>query len=257
MRELRYHHICFLASALLAAVPHCAIAQDATPEPTITPSDQEPSPDPGGLDIQLPGPRLLFVATLGHGHEYRDRLLSDRNIASLTGGVAWKGFAASAVQNWELSTTKTSYEVLLGYSYKLPFADVHAGYVLCGNERMLGGCPDGVRFTLTSNSIRHTTIEASFDQAVGSSRRTFSASVTRDLWRNDETSGAIRAGWTRTDYGASRHLDGISIRLIAERRISNRLSLAFAGGSIWTSGRAQLRDARDGVFANTSLVWRY
>lgn len=220
-------------------------------------SDGAPSPDPGGMRIQYPRPRLLATATLGSGNEYRDRLLSDRNIASLSGGVAWKGFAVSATRNWELSTRNGSHEILLNYSHKLPFVDAHIGYVACGNDRMPGGCPDAARLTLTSNSIPHTTIEASLDLAINSSRHTVSASVARDLWRRDDTSGAIRASWTSTDYPGSARLEGASIRLIAARRLTDRLELDIAAGGMWTSGRAKPATARDGVFALTSLVWRY
>jgi len=245
---------------LSSALPSIAAAQEAQEEEepaAQADSGDGPSPDPGGMRIQYPRPRLLAIATLGSGNEYRDRLLSDRNIASLSGGVAWMGFALSATHDWELSTSSSSHEVLFDYSYKLPFVDVHAGFVVCGNDRMLDGCPDAARFTFTSNSIPHTTLEASLDLAINSSRHSVSASVTRDLWEKDGTTGAVRFGWTRTDYPQSAHLDGASIRLIAARRLTERLELDFAAGAIWTSGAAKPATARDGAFALTSLVWRY
>jgi hypothetical protein len=257
VRGLRVHHICSIAAALGAVLPHWAVAQefDVPSETSITGDD--PNSDPGGLDIQRPRPRLLAMLTFGAGHEYRDRLLSNHEFGSLSVGVAYMGFSASAVKDWEVSTGRASHEILLGYSYKLPFVDVHASYVACGNDYMLDGCPDAARFTLTTNSIRKATLEASFDRAFGSSHHTISASVTRELWANEKTSGALRVGWTRTNYEDSTNLDGASIRLIASRQLSNAVSIDFAVGSIKTTGLAQLPVARDGAFATTSLVWRY
>lgn len=250
-------HLLWSMAALIGLMSSCAFAQQVPKTGDASELDDAPTADPGGFDIQRPRVRLLGMVTVGAGHEYRDRLLSDRNFYSLSGGVAHMGFSASAVKNWEVSTGKASHEVLLGYSYKLPFFDVHAGYVACGNDYMPYGCPDAARLTLTTNALRKTMIEASFDRGLTSSSDSISASVTRDLWSRGATSGAIRAGWTRTNYGDSTHLEGTSIRLIASRRVGEHLSIDLAAGSIRTKASAQLPGARDGVFASTSLVWRY
>jgi hypothetical protein len=126
VRAFGRHHVCSLVAALSAAVPHKANAQEAPAEVQAQTRDDDPEPDPGGLDIQYPRPRLLAMATLGGSNEYRDRLLSDRNIFSVSGGVAYMGFSASAGQSWELSTSKKAHELLVGYSYKLPLVDAHA-----------------------------------------------------------------------------------------------------------------------------------
>ncbi|PVX28407.1 hypothetical protein DD559_02835 [Sphingomonas pokkalii] len=191
------------------------------------------------------------------GNEHRDRLLSDRVTGSVLAGIAYQGFSLSAWGSKELSTGRGAREILFGYSHKLPAFDLHGALVACSNDRLPGGCSDGVRLTATTNFIRGLTVEAVIDVALASSRRAYSAAVTRDVWHSDETSGSVRLGWTRTDYGAGVHLDGTSCRLIAERRLGQGLALDFSAGAAWTSGRARLAEGRDGVFASTSLVWRY
>lgn len=240
----------WLLAALLAVAPTCALAQDAGPPP------DKPSSDPDRLDIQRPQPRILIFASLGAGNEYRDRLLSSQAVAAVSASVAWKGFSASAWTSKELSTGRSAYELLVGYSHKLPWVDAHLDLVSCGNQRLLGSCADGARLTLTSNSIAKTTIEASFDQAWSSSRRSWSVSATRDLVKLYGVSSALRAGWTRTDYGQATWLDGFSLRLIAARPIGRQFEIDLAAGPIWTSGRAKPAGARDDVVALISLVWR-
>lgn len=251
VREIRkiIQTCALLAAGLCAPTP--IFAQDAAS------GEEQPEPNPGGLDIQAPRPRLLAIISLGAPNEYRDRQLSDRNVVSVSAGVAYEGFSASGWLSKELSTERAASEFLVGYSYKLPLVDLHAALVTCSNDRMLGGCADGVRLTVTTNSISRTTIEGSIDLALASDRRGFSASINRDLWQTDQTSGAVRVGWTRTAYGQSMNLDGFSLRMIAERRLGSGLALSFAAGAAWTSGRAQPASARDGPFATTSLVWRY
>jgi hypothetical protein len=147
-------------------------------------------------------------------------------------------------------------DALLGYSYKFPVVDAHAGYAICANEFLPGSCRDAIRLSVTTNSIKATTIEANTDIAPGKGRTITSVAVTRDLYATDRWSSSVRVGWTENRQDRANKLQAISARLIASVKLNEPLSLDFVVGHHWNLERHAYPIPKKSAFASLSLVMR-
>lgn len=206
------------------------------------------------LAIQRPGVRLFGAAGLASRSEERDILLKDYTATNLGAGVAYYGFGASFWVSRDWDTGGDVGEALLGYSYKLPIVDAHAGLVSCRNEILAGGCKDAARLAFTTNSMRRTTLELVADLA-GGERTVTSIAVTRDLYSGDRFNGSVRVGWTedRRDVG---RLEAVSARVMGRVPLQGPASLDVAVGHHWNLRRADLPLPSKGGFLSVTLAVR-
>lgn len=133
------------------------------------------------LDIQASGPAIRLQAGAASHLAYRDNLLSEQAAAYVFGGIAHNGFALSLWAAGANSRARAK-ELLLSYSYKLPLADVHAGYTYVDLGPTWGVNDGAWRVGATTNNSTSTEAELLHDRAINGPYRATTARITHKFW---------------------------------------------------------------------------
>lgn len=110
------------------------------------------------IDVQAPSVSVEASAGIVGRSEYRDFILENGSSAFVAGSAATRGFSVSVWSAWGAVEWR---EALVGYSHKLPIADVHFAYVSSKAPYGLGG--DFARIALTSNNSEFTVVSLTSD----------------------------------------------------------------------------------------------
>lgn len=207
------------------------------------------------IDVQEPGSNIEFGGGVVSRLEYRDLFIGSQ--AGLTAylGAAQGGFSASL---WiaKAGSEPTAHEAFLAYSHKLPWVDVHVGYVNFRLPEQFGGGDDALRVSITNNLSHHTHVELLFDSPLGDGRRSRSLSLAHIFGTASGVEVGVRASTSVWNVDGH-HLNGTSVRLLARTGLSPKVYLNVEAGLIRSDTGVSPASRRSGGQVGLTLLRQY
>ncbi len=224
----------------------------------VGPSQASAQADAPPHDYKDLGSHFIIAPGFSSATEFRDILLQKSVSIRLAGTATYRGWSLSGAMDQRFQSDKTrAYELLATYSHKLPYMDMHIGFV---HARIDGNYSSGctaANLTASSNSLSTTKVDLTIQNNLSGSCRMVSLGASQVIWRNSLHQVDFRASassW-KTDILKT---DGWSIRLMGRSQLDAQQSLHYHVGyieSILSQGTVQSRPS--GATVGINYVWEF